>query len=292
VPAVLAAATFWSFGSVLGKSTHASGVVLSFWRLWIASLVLLFIAALTKRWPAWQDFKRAALAGVLFGLNICVFFIALETVTIATALIVAALAPVVALPVSVMLFGERLTLLKSVCAIGSVIGVIVAIIVAPSSGSDTTSTKAGYLWAVLALFFWVGYLLVSKGVRAKVETVRFMFVVSLIGAITISVLVIVGGKHLGEIHGAGWAWVTMLAIGPGIAGHGLVAWAQPRVDASVTTVLIQLEPVGASVAAWVVLGERISSAQAVAMAGVIAALCVLAYSESREGAVEIIDAVS
>ena len=266
---------------------------MSFWRLWIASLVLCFIAALTKRWPAWADFKRAALAGVLFGLNICVFFIALETVTIATALIVAALAPVVALPVSVLLFGERLTLLKSVCAIGSVIGVIVAIIVAPSSGSDTTSTKAGYLWAVLALFFWVGYLLVSKGVRAKVETVRFMFVVSLIGAITISVLlVVVGGKHLGEIHGAGWAWVTMLAIGPGIAGHGLVAWAQPRVDASVTTVLIQLEPVGASVAAWVVLGERISSAQAIAMTGVIAALCVLAYSESRDGAVEIIDAVS
>ncbi len=292
MPAVLVAATFWSFGSVLGKSTHASGVVLSFWRLWIASLVLLFVVAVTKRWPAWRDFKRAALAGVLFGLNICVFFIALETVTVATALIVAALAPVVALPVSVLLFGERSTLLKSVCAIGSVIGVIVAIIVAPSSGSDTTNSKVGYVWAVLALAFWVGYLLVSKGVRAKVETVRFMFVVSLIGALTISVLVVVSGKHLGEIHGAGWAWVTMLAIGPGIAGHGLVAWAQPRVDASVTTVLIQLEPVAASVAAWVVLGERISSAQAAAMTGVIAALCVLAYNESREGAVEIIDAVS
>jgi len=277
---------------VLGKSTHASGVVLSFWRLWIASLVMLVIVAVTKRWPGVQDFKRAAVAGVLFGLNICVFFIALETVTIATALIIAALAPVVALPVSVMLFGERLTFVKTFCAAGSVAGVVIAILVAPSSGSGAHSTKVGYLWAVLALVFWVGYLLVSKGVRAKVETVRFMFVVSSIGAITISVLVVVGSKHLGEIHGAGWAWVTMLAIGPGIAGHGLVAWAQPRVDASVTTVLIQLEPVGASIAAWIVLSERVSFAQALAMAGVIVALCVLAYSESRDGGVEIIDAVS
>ena len=292
MPAVLAAATFWSFGSVLGKSTHASGVVLSFWRLWIASVVMLMIVAATSRWPTRQDFKRAAVAGVLFGLNICVFFIALETVTIATALIIAALAPVVALPVSVLLFGERLTFLKTICAAGSVIGVIVAILVAPSSGSDAHNTKVGYLWAVLALVFWVGYLLVSKGVRAKVETVRFMFVVSLIGAVTVSVLVVIGSKHLGEIHGASWAWVTMLAIGPGIAGHGLVAWAQPRVDASVTTVLIQLEPVGASAAAWVVLSERISFAQAIAMTGVIAALCVLAYSESRAGVVEIVDAVS
>jgi drug/metabolite transporter (DMT)-like permease len=277
---------------VLGKSTHASGVVLSFWRLWIASLVMLVIVAATKRWPSAKDFKRAALAGVLFGLNICVFFIALETVTIATVLIISALAPVVALPVSVLLFGERLTFLKSLCAAGSVIGVVVAVLVAPSSGSGTSNTKPGYVWAVLALVFWVGYLLVSKGVRAKVETVRFMFVVSFIGAITVSVLVVVGSKHLGEIHGAGWAWVTMLAIGPGIAGHGLVAWAQPRVDASVTTVLIQLEPVGASAAAWVVLSERISFAQAIAMTGVIAALCVLAYSESRAGVVEIVDAVS
>ncbi len=40
---------FWSLGGVLGKSTHASGVVLSFWRMWIASAVLLVIVAVTRR---------------------------------------------------------------------------------------------------------------------------------------------------------------------------------------------------------------------------------------------------
>lgn len=289
---MLTAAGLWSVGSSLGKSTRASGVVLTFWRLWIATAVLLVIVGVTRRWPTWTDVRRAAVAGVLFGLNICTFFVALQTVTIATALIIAALAPVVALPVSVLLFGERLTFVKTFCAAVSVLGVIVAVLVAPSGDDGSKNTKVGYLWAVLALVFWVGYLLVSKGVRARVETVRFMFVVSFIGAVTVSVLVIAGSKHLGEIHGAGWLWVSMLAIGPGIAGHGLVAWAQPRVDASVTTVLIQLEPVGASVAAWLILHERVSLAQAIAMTFVIAALCVLAYSESRDGMVEIVDAVS
>lgn len=289
---MLTATMFWSFGGVLGKSTHASGVVLSFWRMWIASSVLLVIVAVTKRWPSPADFRRAGLAGVLFGLNICVFFIALETVSIATALIIAALAPVVALPVSVVFFGERLTAVKIVCAAASVAGVVVAVLVAPSTGDGSHSSAVGYVWALLALVFWVGYLLVSKGVRRKVETVRFMFVVSVIGAITVSALVLVGGEHLGEIHGAGWVWVTILALGPGIAGHGLVAWAQPRVDASVTSVLIQAEPVGASVWAWLILDQRVSAAQAIAGAGVVAALCVLAYSESRDGGVEIVDAVS
>ncbi len=289
---MLVAPLVWSFGGVLGKSTHASGVVLSFWRMWIASGVLLAVVAVTKRWPSRADFRRAAVAGVLFGLNICVFFIAIQSVSIAVVLIIAALAPVVALPVSVLHFGERLTPVKLICAAASVVGVIVAVLVAPSSGTGTSSSTIGYLWALLALVFWVAYLLVSKNVRPHVETLRFMFVVSVIGAVTVSLLVVIGSNDLGEVHGAGWAWVSLLAIGPGIAGHGLVAWAQPRVDASVTSVLIQLEPVGASTAAWVILGERVSLAQALAMTGVVAALCVLAYHASREGGLEIVDAVS
>ena len=289
---MLFAPLVWAFGGVLGKSTHASGVVLSFWRMWIASIVLLVIVALTKRWPSRMDFRRAGLAGVLFGLNICVFFIAIQSVSIATALIIAALAPVVALPVSVLRFGERLTPVKVICAAVSVAGVIVAVLVAPSSGSGTSSSTIGFLWALLALVFWVAYLLVSKDVRPNVETVRFMFVVSVIGAATVSLLVLIGRDNLGEVHGAGWVWVSLLALGPGIAGHGLVAWAQPRVDASVTSVLIQLEPVAASTAAWVILGERVSLAQGLAMVGVVAALCVLAYHESRDGGLEIVDAVS
>ena len=289
---MLVAPLVWSFGGVLGKSTHASGVVLSFWRMWIASGVLLVVVAITKRWPSRVDFRRAAVAGILFGLNICVFFIAIQSVSIAVALIIAALAPVVALPVSVVHFGERLTSLKLICAAASVIGVIVAVLVAPSSKTGTSNSTIGYLWALLALVFWVAYLLVSKNVRPHVETLRFMFVVSVIGAATVSLLVVVGSNDLGEVHGAGWIWVSLLALGPGIAGHGLVAWAQPRVDASVTSVLIQLEPVGASTAAWVILGERVSLAQAFAMTGVVAALCVLAYHVSREGGLEIVDAVS
>lgn len=289
---MLVAPLVWSFGGVLGKKTHASGVVLSFWRMWIASAVLLVIVAATKRWPSRLDFRRAGLAGVLFGLNICVFFIAIQSVSIATALIIAALAPVVALPVSVLQFGERLTRVKVICAAVSVAGVIVAVLVAPSSGSGTSSSTIGFLWALLALAFWVAYLLVSKGVRPNVETVRFMFVVSVIGAATVSLLAVIGSDDLGEVHGRGWLWVGLLAIGPGIAGHGLVAWAQPRVDASVTSVLIQLEPVGASTAAWIILHERVSLAQGLAMTGVVAALCVLAYHESRDGGLEIVDAVS
>jgi drug/metabolite transporter (DMT)-like permease len=115
--------------------------------------------------------------------------------------------------------------------------------------------------------------------------------VTLVGTLTVSLLALVTRSHLSQIHGAGWLWVALLALGPGIAGHGLVAWAQPRVDASVTSVLIQLEPVGASIAAFAFLDERVSLTQALAMLVVVGALCVLAYRESRERNVTIEEAV-
>ena len=291
VVAVMSASLFWSFGGVLGKSTGASGIVLSFWRLWIATAVLLAIAAITHRWPSRVDLRASFVAGVLFGVNLCVFFITLQYTSIAVALIIGALSPVIALPIAVAFMGERVTAVKVVCALVAVAGVVVAVLTAPAAKDGSTTKPVGYMWAVASLLVWVLYLLQTKRVRATVETVRYMTSVTLVGTLTVSLLALVTRSNLAQVHGAGWLWVTLLALGPGIAGHGLVAWAQPRVDASVTSVLIQLEPVGASIAAFAFLDERVSLAQALAMLVVVGALCVLAYRESRERNVTIDEAL-
>lgn len=289
--AVMLATVFWSFGGVLGKATGAPGEVLSFWRMWAATLAMTVVVATMRRWPSWAEIRAAAPLGVLFGLNVCAFFITIEYLPIAVALIIGALTPVVALPIAVTAMGERLTAFKLVCALVAVGGVVVSVLAAPSSGGGE-STVVGYVWAVVSLLIWVAYLLLSKRVRGRVETVRFMFVMSAVGALAVSVIVLVNGSDLGAIHGIGWLWVVLLALGPGLAGHGLLAWAHPRVDSSVSSVLIQAEPVGAAVAAWVFLGQAVTFWQAVAMGVVLVALASLAYREASEGEVELDEAVS
>lgn len=280
VIAVVAASMFWSFGGVLGKSADVGGVVLSFWRLWMASGILAVVALVTHRWPSWSDIKDSLISGVLFGLNLCIFFITLQYTSIAIALIIGALTPVVTFPVAVKFMGEHLTRVKVACSVLAIAGVAVAVLTAPSVGGGTTK-PIGYVWAVASLLVWSLYLLQTKRVRARVETVRYLLSVCMIATVTVSVIVLVLRSDIGRVQGAGWLWIALLAIGPGIAGHGLVAWAQPRVDASVTSLLIQFEPVGASIVAWIVLDERVSLAQGIAMLVVVAALGVLAYRESR-----------
>lgn len=282
IVAVLMANVFWSFGGVLGKSTGAGGVVLSFWRMWVATAVMLIVCLVMRRMPSRADLRAAAPLGVLFGLNICAFFITLEYLSIAIALIIGALTPVVALPIAALWFGERLDAVKITCALVAVGGVVIAVLAAPAPAGGEANEAIGYVWAVVSLLVWVAYLVISKRVRDRVETVRFMFVMSFVGALSVSVLVVVTQADLGRVQGAGWLWVLLLALGPGLLGHGLLAWAHPRVDSSVSSLLIQAEPVGASIAAWVFLDERVSFVQGVAMLVVLAALGFLAYREARE----------
>jgi drug/metabolite transporter (DMT)-like permease len=281
IAAVLGATVFWSFGSVLGKAADVSGVVLGFWRMWIATGLMTLIVLITRRMPSRDDIRRTWVLGVLFGFNIVTFFITLEYVTIAVALIIGSLTPVVALPIAVLFMGERLTWIKVLCALAATGGVVAAVLTVPPT-DDGSNTAVGYVWAVASLLIWVVYLLVNKRVRANVETVRLMWVLSFFGALTVTGIAVVVRPDLGEMQGTDWLWVSLLAAGPGIMGHGLLTWAQPRVDSSVSSVLIQAEPVGATIAAWVFLGETVSLAQAVSMGVVVVALAVLAYSEARK----------
>lgn len=290
VGAVFTATLFWSFGSIFGKLADVAGVTLGFWRMWIATALMSIIVVVTKRFPSRADIRRSWILGFLFGFNIVAFFITLQHTTVLIALIIGSLTPVVALPIAVLFMGEQLTLVKAACAVLATGGVVAAVLFAPPT-NDGSNSLEGYLWAVASLLIWVVYLLANKRVRANVETVRLMWVLSFVGALTVSAIAIVVRPNLGEMQGNDWLWVTLLAIFPGILGHGLLSWAQPRIDSSVSSVLIQAEPVGATFWAWLLLDEGVSAAQVVAMCAVVAALAILAYSEARDRAIVLDEAL-
>ena len=70
VMAVLGSTVFWGVGSSFGARAHLPGVVLSFWRMWIAAVMITVLTVVTRRWPSWADVRRSIPTGVLFGLNI------------------------------------------------------------------------------------------------------------------------------------------------------------------------------------------------------------------------------
>ncbi len=82
----------------------------------------------------------------------------------------------------------------------------------------------------------------------------------------------------------GWGWIILLAVLPGFVGHGLLTWAKPLVDLTVSSILLQGETVGAALAGAIFLGESIGFIQALGMTLAVVALAILARSSTRPAA--------
>lgn len=278
--AVAAATVTWSFGGVLGRLAGAPGPIITLWRMWLAAA--LFVLVLTARGERLNRrvLVAAAPGGVLFALNLTVFFTAVRHTSIANAAVIGTLTPVITLPIAVGWLGEKLTGLRVLCCTVAVAGVVWAVLASPSvadGGEKRTWTGDGL--AVASLLIWVGYIFATKAARQKITTLEFLAGSTLAGAIaqTVAVGVMLAvGVSLPNLRGAGWLWLVLLTVGPGMVGHGLVTWAHRHVDATVSTVLMQGEPVGATLAAALFLNEAFTLVQGLAMALVIAAVALLA----------------
>ncbi|MBM3683263.1 MAG: DMT family transporter [Actinobacteria bacterium] len=279
--AVLVATVCWSFGGVIAVAIDAPGVVTSFYRLWMGSVFLVAIGAATRRLPTWRELRQVAPSGALFGLNLCLFFTALNYTTVANAIIVGALTPVLMLPIAARLLGERLDAVKIGCALVAVGGVVFAVLTAPGGGESGGRSLRGDLLAVGSLLLWIGFLTSAKRVRAQVGTLQFLTATTISAAVAVTPLAVFGPYDLGVLEGTDWPLLVALTVVPGMVGHGLIAWAQRHIDATVSSVLMQGEPVGGTILAAVLLGQAMSVLQGFAMAIVVGALAVLAAAGRR-----------
>jgi inner membrane transporter RhtA len=128
----------------------------------------------------------------------------------------------------------------------------------------------GIGFALLAGAAWAGYIVLSGPTGAAWEGVTGVSVGSLVGALVFLVPgVLAGGASLWQPQ------VFLLAAAVGVLSsvipYGLEMIARRRIPAGVFGILMSLEPAAAALAALLVLGERLSWVELVAMGCVIVA---------------------
>ncbi|HMK12007.1 MAG TPA: DMT family transporter, partial [Acidimicrobiales bacterium] len=167
VLAVLAATTCWGLGGVLGKAIGASGLIVSFYRLWIGAFLLTAVLVVTGRRLSWDVIRRSWLGGVCFGLNVALYFTSVRMTSIANVAIIGSLTPVIVFPIAVKWMGEKVTRRAVLCSTLAIAGVVV-VVLAGGSGGDRSN--AGDLLAVVNLISWAAFFLVTKHARKGVGT--------------------------------------------------------------------------------------------------------------------------
>jgi drug/metabolite transporter (DMT)-like permease len=139
-------------------------------------------------------------------------------------------------------------------------------------------TALGDVCGIITAVFYAAYqLLVGRG-RRYFTAAAIMLRSSATSAVLLLMLTLALGEPFWPRSAHGWAALAGLALITHVGGQGLITWALAHLPQAFSSVVLLVQPVAATLFAWILLGEGFGAQQAVGGAVVLAGilLCRLA----------------
>lgn len=197
-----------------------------------------------------RDYFYILLAGIFLALHFGFWITSLDYTSIPSSVLFTNLQVIFVLLFSIFILKEKVNAWVSG-------GILLAILgSAMIGGGDLASGRFyGDMLALTSGLFVAIYFIAGRQVRSRVDVWSYTGAVSAVAA-----LVLVPASILFDLPLTGfgireWLLFFLLALGPGIAGHGILNWALKYVKAPVVSVSILGESVGASILAYICFGE-------------------------------------
>jgi drug/metabolite transporter (DMT)-like permease len=268
----------WGLVPLVLKQVDMPTLAFASYRLWIGVILYAAIFAVTGRRLSWTTIRATAMGGVFFAGDIVLTFTAFRLTSVANATIIGALAPVFITLGAVRWFGERLDRRSAYVIAVTFVGV--AMVALGSQGTPSWS-PLGDAAAATGVLTWTAYWLFSKRVRETTNAMEYMASVMLVSAVVVTGLALVTGTSLRPPVASDWVWIALVAAVPGLMGHLSVAWSHRYVEAWLGSLMLQSQPVIGSIAAWVLLDERITALTAIGGLVVVAATGAIVVRAAR-----------
>jgi drug/metabolite transporter (DMT)-like permease len=272
----------WGFGPLLVRGIDASAPTIVFWRLWMATPVMVAAAYFSGGRVTLPLLKIVFIPGVIFGTSMIVGFTSYQTTSIANATLIGALQPALMLLIGPLLFGDRTgarQVLLAVIALGGISTVVLG------ANQSSGASLHGDVLALINLGLWTAYFVRVKQIRNRgVHSGALLAGVFCVAAVVVSPWVLLTSHDLGAIHGSDWLAIVAMVLVSGLVGHGLMTWAQRHLDITLASLLTLGSPVISAVGAWMVFGQRLSGVQIAGALVVLVALSAIVL-EARSNAV-------
>lgn len=280
----------WSFGPTLSKQVTTHPVVSCAVRMVTAAVLQWMVCLVLKISPSRALLRKAALPGALFCINNIFFFVALGHASVATTSLLTSLQPIVVLFVAQPLFGERVTLWDVSWTVVALGGAAVAVIGA-NAGRKTVPTSAlGVLFALGSMLAFSGYFLVGKlqnshATEAPPNPFTYMTAILTSSAAT-SVPILLFWGRAGDVARINrhQAFALSLVIVIPTIGHLFMTFSHRHVDASVSSLVLLVQPITSALVAWWILHQRVVPAQGVGGLIVVAGIAAVTLRKRSRAA--------
>lgn len=245
-----------SFSAIFVKWSDAPASILSMYRMWFASLLMVPIV-----WNKRNEFKNIVkkdwlflfFSGVFLALHFVLWFGSLKLTTVASSTIILALQPIVSLLGGFLLFKERTTM-SALMTMG--IAIIGAMMIGWGDFGLSKNAIMGDLLSFFSVIAVVGYLLIGQSIVKKVSHWLYSFCVFFSAAIVLTIYNVSTGVSLTGYPAKEWGIFLLLATVPTVS-HVINNWLLNYVNATTISMSILGEPVGSTILAVILLNEHL-----------------------------------
>ncbi|GAX90256.1 DMT family transporter [Effusibacillus lacus] len=206
------------------------------------------------------DHWLCLVSGVFLAFHFITWFESLRYTSVASSVVLVSLQPLFTFAGSIWIFKERLSQ-KS--WFGGSLAIFGSVVIGWGDFSLGANALYGDLLALFSAFLVSVYWLIGQHVRTHADSGTYTFLVYGFSTFTLFVYVLVRGEPLLSPPPMDWAWFLSLAVFPTLLGHSVFNWVIRWIPASVVSVSILGEAIGAAILAYFILGETVTLQQTV-----------------------------
>ena len=245
-----------SFAAILIRWAEAPALVVAAYRLGIASAIVLPLAGMRSRteWArlATGTWLLLGASGVFLGLHFALWIASLSHTSVASSVIFVTTSPLFVAAASHLLGIDRVS---RPTAIGIAVAAGGGILIASGDLSVSRGALWGDLLALGGAAMAAGYLLIGRRLRRSLSNLAYVAPVYAVAALLNLGLAAGSGLPFGGYAAVAYLIFLLLALGPQLVGHSSINWALGHLSAPFVSVAILGEPVGATLLAYLLLGE-------------------------------------
>ncbi|MDD1652770.1 MAG: DMT family transporter [Methanomicrobiales archaeon] len=268
-----------STASILIRLTEAPPMAIATWRLLLSTLMLtpFFVnrGGFTKlRAMGSGDLLALAGVGVALAVHFASWITSLSYTSVASSVIFVHVDPIFVALVSHFLLGERLS--RRV-ALGIGIAFMGATVIALGDLGVGEESLIGDALSIIGAVALGVYLMAGRRLRQRLDLTTYVTPVYAVSAAVLALGSVAVGVPLVGYDARVMMLFAVIALVPMIFGHTLYNWALRWVSAPVVSISLLGEPLGASILAFLLLGEAPGPLTMIGGAVTLAGILICAY---------------
>lgn len=284
--AVLVGVFAVSFSALFVRLATAPALIIATYRLLFTFLILAPYTLLRHRTDlvttSWRQRALAAASGVCLALHLVTWFISLRYTSVASSVVLVTTQPVFVVIGSWIFFKEKVS---RFAMMGGALALFGSVIIGAADFQIGSDALLGDLLALAAAVLVSGYLLIGRRLRGGVSLPSYTFYTYGSSALVLIVASFASGTPFAPYPPRDWILFMALAIVCTVIGHTVFNWVLRYVQASVVSVSVLGEPLGAILWASIFLREYPTLRQTIGACFILTGLLVFTrFSAGRVAA--------